>query len=181
MNWIMFMIIGCEIAFWVFILLGLICRYILKMEKLGLVLLSCTPVIDLILLIVTGLDLYRGAIATTAHALAAVYIGVSIGFGRSMIGWVDARFKYYVTKQGKLPNRLHGKSFAKHYSKGFVRHIVAYVIGCGLLMAILHIINDASRTEALSNMMKIWSIIVGVDLMITASYFMWPRQEKRKT
>ncbi len=180
MNWIMYMIIGCEIAFWVFILLGLTSRYILKLEKLGILLLACTPVIDLILLIVTGVDLYKGAVATTAHALAAVYIGVSIGFGKSMIAWVDKRFKYYVTKQGVAPLRLTGMQFAKHYSKGFVRHIVAYVIGCGLILGIIYIINDPSRTEALSNMMKIWSVILGVDLMITSSYFIWPRQEKRK-
>jgi len=180
MNWILYMIIGCEIAFWVFILLGLISRYILKMEKLGFVLLSCTPVIDLILLIVTGVDLYKGAIATTAHALAAVYIGISIGFGKSMIEWVDIRFKYYVTKQGSLPNRLHGKSFAKHYLKGFVRHVVAFVIGYGLLLGVIYVVNDPSRTEALTNMMKIWSVILGVDMIITASYFIWPRQEKRK-
>ncbi|OAB45473.1 hypothetical protein [Paenibacillus glacialis] len=180
MNWIIYMIIGCEIAFWVFILLGLTCRYILKLEKLGILLLVCTPVTDLILLIVTGVDLYNGTIATTAHALAAVYIGVSIGFGKSMIAWVDIRFKYYVTKQGVAPNKLTGMEHAKHYSKGFVRHMVAYVIGCGLIMGMVYIINDPARTEALSNMMKTWSIILGVDLMITASYFISPRKEKRK-
>ncbi|SIR41996.1 hypothetical protein SAMN05421578_113106 [Paenibacillus macquariensis] len=174
------MIIGCEIAFWVFILLGLTSRYILKLEKLGMLLLACTPVIDLILLIVTGVDLYKGAIATTAHALAAVYIGVSIGFGKSMIAWVDTRFKYYVTKQVVAPIKLSGMEHARHYSKGFVRHLVAYGIGCGLLVGVIYIVNDTSRTEALMNMMKIWSVILGVDLMITASYFMWPRQEKRK-
>lgn len=180
MNWILYMIIGCEIAFWVFILLGLVSRYILKRDRLGILILSCTPVIDLILLIVTGIDLYNGAIATTAHAIAAVYIGVSIAFGKSMIAWVDTYFQYYITKQGVAPVRLTGIQYAKHYLKGFVRHIVAYAIGCGLLLIVLYIIDDISRTEALSNIMKIWTIVLGVDLIITGSYFMWPRKEKQK-
>jgi hypothetical protein len=180
MNGIMYSIIGCEIAFWVFILLGLISRYVLKLEKLGIILLACTPVVDLLLLFVTGVDLYNGAIATTAHAIAAVYIGVSIAFGKSMITWADTRFQYYVTKQGVAPIKLAGVGFAKHYLKGFVRHILAYAIGCILLQGILYLINDPARTEALSNMIRLWSIILTVDFVITVSYFMWPRKERHK-
>ncbi len=72
MNFIAWMIVACEIGFWIVIILGLFTRYVLKKNKLGLFFLALTPIIDLILLIITAADLYRGATATAAHAIAAV-------------------------------------------------------------------------------------------------------------
>ena len=57
MNFIVWLIIFCEVAFWVVILLGLVTRYILKQKTLGLLFLALTPVIDLIILITTSIDL----------------------------------------------------------------------------------------------------------------------------
>src|SRR6476646_828728 len=87
-------IIACEIFFWVFVLVGLVCRYLLRSPKLGAVLLLCTTIIDLILLVTTSLHLKNGASADWVHGLAAIYIGVSIAFGHSMIGWADVRFAH---------------------------------------------------------------------------------------
>lgn len=171
------MIVACEIAFWVVIVLGLVTRYVLKKNKLGLFFLALTPVIDLILLIITGLDLYRGATSTTAHAIAAVYIGASIGFGKSMIKWADERFRYYVTKEGPKPIKLYGIEHSMHNLKGWGRHVLSYLIGAGILVGIIFLINDASRTEALFNMLKVWTLALGIDLVITVSYFIWPRKK----
>ncbi|MDW4075948.1 hypothetical protein QI255_12230, partial [Staphylococcus saprophyticus] len=89
MNFIVWLIIFCEVAFWVVILLGLVTRYILKQKTLGLLFLALTPVIDLIILITTSIDLMNGATAEIPHAIAAVYISVSLVFGKSMINWAD--------------------------------------------------------------------------------------------
>lgn len=172
------LIIGCEIAFWVVIAAGLITRYLLKKDRLGLFLLALTPVIDLVLLVATGIDLYNGATATTAHAIAAVYIGISIGFGKSMIAWADERFRYYVTKDGEKPKKRYGIDYAIHYLKSFFRHIVAFVIGAALLAGMIYYINDPSRTEALGGILRVWGIALAIDLLITASYFIWPKQKK---
>lgn len=63
MNGIAWMIVFCEIAFWVVIVLGLAVRYVFKRHTLGLLFLGLTPVIDLILLAATGVDLYRGSLS----------------------------------------------------------------------------------------------------------------------
>lgn len=86
MDFIAWTIIACEIGFWVVILAGLITRYVFNKKRLGLFFLALTPVIDLLLLVVTATDLYNGAVATQVHAIAAIYLGVSIAFGKSMIG-----------------------------------------------------------------------------------------------
>ncbi|QED49333.1 hypothetical protein [Cytobacillus dafuensis] len=180
MNFLAWMIVASEIGFWVVIALGLVTRYVFKRNKLGLFFLALTPVIDLILLITTSIDLYNGSKATTIHGIAAIYIGVSIAFGKSMIQWADERFQYYVTKQGPKPEKRFGLAYAKHYLKGWGRHVLAYLIGAGLLAGMIYIINDSSRTEALSGILKIWTLVLGIDLVIAISNFIWPTKEKSK-
>lgn len=178
MNGIAWMIVFCEIAFWVIIVLGLAVRYVFKRHTLGLLFLALTPVIDLILLAATGVDLYRGASATTAHGIAAVYIGISIAYGKQMIQWADEKFQYYVTKKGAKPLKRFGMDHAKHGAKGWIRHVLAYLIGAGLLAGMIYFINDSARTEALSGILKLWTVIIGIDFLITVSYFIWPKKEK---
>ncbi|MFC5590176.1 hypothetical protein ACFPRA_14825 [Sporosarcina soli] len=180
MNFIAWTIIACEIGFWIVILLGLFTRYVLKREKLGFLFLALTPVIDLTLLLVTAADLYNGATATQVHAIAAIYLGVSIAFGKSMIRWADERFVYYIQKQGPKPVRKTGLAHARHSMKGSLQHVVAFLIGAAFLMAMTYFINDPSRSEALSETLKLWALVLGIDLAISLSYFIWPRPDKSK-
>lgn len=177
MNYIAWMIVACEIGFWIVILLGLFTRYVLKKNKLGVFFLALTPVIDLILLIAASYDLYRGATATIAHALAAVYIGISIGFGKSMIKWADERFRYYVTKDGPKPIKLYGMEYSLHYLKGWGRHVISYLIGAGLLEGVIYLINDSARTEAMGEVLKVWTLVLGIDFIFTMSYLVWPKKK----
>lgn len=176
MNPIAWVIVGCEIAFWIVIVLGLSARYIMRLPRLGMALLIMTPVIDLILLAVTGWDLYHGGTGTMAHGIAAVYIGVSVAYGKRMIAWADERFRYYIAKEGEKPAKLYGYAYSVHYLKGWGLHVVAYAIGCGVLLALVYMVQDAARTEALSGIIRIWSVVVGIDLVISISYFIWPRK-----
>lgn len=47
------------------------------------------------------------------HAIATVYISISLVFGKSMINWADDRFRYYVMKQGSKPYKLDGLDYSK--------------------------------------------------------------------
>ncbi|MGN7386187.1 hypothetical protein [Sporosarcina sp. SAFN-015] len=178
MNFIAWIIIACEIGFWVVIAAGLVTRYIFNKKRLGLFFLALTPVIDLLLLIVTANDLYNGATATQVHAIAAIYLGVSVAFGKSMIRWADEKFLYYVKKQGSKPVRKHGLAYAKHSMKGSLQHVLAFIIGGAFLFLMIYLIDDPSKTEALSGMLKVWAIVLGIDFAISVSYFIWPRPEK---
>lgn len=179
MNFIAFTIIACEIGFWVVIILGLTTRYIFNKERLGFFFLALTPVIDLLLLIVTASDLYNGATATQAHAIAAIYLGVSIAFGKSMIRWADEKFLYYIKRQGPKPVRKTGFAYARHSMKGTLQHLLAFIIGAIFLSLLIYLINDPTRTEALSGTLKIWTLALGIDFAISITYFIWPRPEKR--
>ncbi len=87
-------ILACEIGFWVAIVLGLTVRYLLRRPTLGAVLLVMAPVLDLVLLVATALDLRSGAEPGSAHALAAIYLGFSVAYGHAMIRWADVRFAH---------------------------------------------------------------------------------------
>lgn len=179
MNFIVWLIIFCEVAFWIVILMGLVTRYILNRKKLGFFFLALTPVIDLILLLATSLDLMKGATAESPHAIAAVYISVSLVFGKSMISWADDRFKYYIMKQGAKPPKLTGLNYSKHYAKNWLKHLLSYIIGTGILHLIIYLINDKNRTEALNSTIHIWTIVNIIDLIICVSYFVWPPKKAK--
>lgn len=93
-SWIGLLIIACEIGFWIFVISGLVARYIFMKKKLSSILLICTPLVDIILLVATYIDLLNGAVADFIHGLAAIYIGVSVAFGKQMIAWADRQFAY---------------------------------------------------------------------------------------
>lgn len=172
-------IVGCEIAFWVLVLAGLSVRYLAGWKKGGAALLLMTPVVDLLLITLTIMDLRGGAEAEFMHGLAAVYIGVTIAFGHRMIHWADERFAYRFgggAKPHKAPK--YGKAHARRERQGWFRHALAWVIGSILIFLMIVVVNDPDRTEALKRVPLLWACIVGIDFVISFSYTLWPRKGK---
>lgn len=181
MNYIGWIIVACEVSFWILMSIGLMVRYLFGLKRVGLILLALTPVIDLFLIIITSMDLYRGANATIAHGLAAVYIGVSLAFGKNMINWFDERFQHFIAKtSNSRPMKKFGREYAQQYAKGFIRHIVSFLIGAIILVTMIYYVNDPTRTETFSTIIKTWAIVLAVDLYITISYFLWPKKKKAR-
>ncbi|MEV4142402.1 hypothetical protein AB0J40_01975 [Amycolatopsis sp. NPDC049691] len=83
-----------EIGFWVLIAAGLTVRYVLRARRASVLLLAMVPLIDVVVLVATALDLAGGAKANFTHGLAAVYLGFSVVFGPGMVRWADARFAH---------------------------------------------------------------------------------------
>ncbi|MFC4402714.1 hypothetical protein [Gracilibacillus xinjiangensis] len=172
------LIVACEIGFWLFVIAGLVTRYILKQKKLSTFLLICTPVVDFILLIATIIDLKNGATATTVHGIAAIYIGVSIAFGHQMIKWADVRFAYYFSNGPKpAKKKKYGKEFAKSEREGWYRHLFAWGIGSCFIFGIVWYINNAEQTAQLMQLFIIWSIVLAIDFVISFSYTLFPKKE----
>ncbi|APC47646.1 hypothetical protein BME96_05460 [Virgibacillus halodenitrificans] len=176
MNLVAWLIVVCEISFWVFIIAGLVTRYIFNQKKAGLLLLAMTPLVDVVLFIVTGIDIYRGAVPTIAHSIAPLYIAISIVYGKSMIRWADERFLYYVKREGPKPKRRIGMDYAKHSMKGSLQHVLAYMIGGAMLLFMIYYIGTDVDTTELWATLRVWGIIVIIDNAISISYFIWPRK-----
>jgi hypothetical protein len=178
MSWIAWAIVASEVAFWVFILLALATRYVWRRRRLSMVLFAMTPVIDFLLLVLTAVDLSRGATATWAHGLSAVYIGVSLAFGKNMIEWADNVFRRRVLKEHVPKAVRFGRDHAVHYAKGFGRHVLAFLIGGALVGATVWWVGDPSRTAGMLGIMARWAVVLGIDFLITVSYFVWPKKPR---
>lgn len=170
------LIIICEISFWLFVLLGLFSRYVLGKNKVGAALLLATPIIDLLLVIFTIADINKGSEITVFHGLAAVYLGVTIAFGHSMIKWMDAHFSYRFAA-GEKPVKKYGRAHAKQEITGWLRHLVAFAIGAALLYT-MTIFIPKEDANTLLRLIQIWSVVLGIDFLISFSYCLWPKKQR---
>ena len=144
------LIVACEIGFWVVLLLGLACRYLLRRERLSRALLLCLPLLDILLLLFTAIDLRQGATATFAHGLAAAYVGFTVAFGQMAVKWADAHFAHRFAAgptPPKLPSR--GWPAVRYELNLWARCIVACIITMLLLEALIHFVGTGETTEPL--------------------------------
>jgi hypothetical protein len=180
---LLFTILVCEIAFWLFLLLGLTCRYVFKLNKLSTILLYSIPLIDLILLAATVLDLRAGSIATVAHGLAAAYLGFTVAFGRVTIDWADGVFsRRFAGGQEAAKPPTHGLELLLYELKWFGRCVLAASITILLSYLAIVLVNDSSRTEAFELWMQIPLITVSLWFVfgpLWSVVFSWfPKRDK---
>jgi len=173
------LIAACEIAFWVVLGAGLASRYLLRRRRVSTVLLLCVPLVDLVLLVATVIDLSRGATAGFAHGLAAAYLGVSVAFGPSMVRWADQRFAHRFAG-GPPPWRppKHGRERARYEWREFGKALLAWAISCGLLGLAILLVGDADRTAALEAWIGRLTIVVAIWAIWPVSHTLWPSRPK---
>jgi hypothetical protein len=167
--------IACEIGFWVVIALGLLARYVLRWRRTGAVFLAMTPVVDLVLIVATAVDLRNGATASFAHSLAAVYLGFSIAYGHALVRAADLRFAHRFAG-GPAPQKLYGADYAKWCWKDLGRTTLAVAIATAVVWLLRWIAGDSARTAALDGIFPILLLVVGIGLFIAVGYTLWPRR-----
>jgi hypothetical protein len=171
------LIVACEIAFWILLLLGLTARYVLRARKMSTVLLICVPLVDVLLLAASALDLRAGAEATGAHGIAAIYLRVSLAFGGQMDRWADQRFAHRFAG-GPSPTRppKAGREHAAHERRQWLRHLLAYAIGVLTMGFFTLLVGDVPRITPAWTPMAGWGIVLVVDFLISFSYTLAPRK-----
>lgn len=168
-------IVVCEVAFWVAILGGLGARYLLRRPRLGAGLLILAPVIDVVLLALVAVDLLGGGTASWQHGLAAIYIGISVAYGKRMVAWADVRFKHRFAG-GPAPERLTGTRYTIKCWRDVLLTTAAVGIAAAILGAIILIVDDADRTSALSGYFNTLGVIFAIDFIWALSYTIWPKR-----
>jgi hypothetical protein len=168
-------IVACEVGFWVLIGAGLVARYVLRRRRLGLLLLALTPVVDVVLLAATVLDLRDGATASTAHGLAALYLGFSLAYGHAMIRWADVRFAHRFAG-GPAPVKHYGAAYARRCWADVLRSGLGAAVAAGVLLLLQALVDDPSRTEALEGLYPLLGVVLAVELLWAVSYTVWPRR-----
>jgi hypothetical protein len=150
------LIVGCEAAFWLLLILALATRYLLKRDRLSRALLLSLPVVDILLLVFTALDLRAGTPATFAHGLATAYAGFTLAFGSVVIAWADQRFAHWFTK-GPPPvgAPTDGWPAIQYELALWLRCIVAWIIAIALLIALIAYVGNEALTRELHDWFRI--------------------------
>jgi hypothetical protein len=172
-------IVGCEIAFWVLLLLGLVLRYPARRPGLGAAVLVCVPLVDAVLLVVTVLHLRAGAPPDDATGLAAAYIGASVAFGPGIVRRLDARFAHRHgggPPAGKPPR--YGAERAGYEWAEFRKAGLAFVIASVLLMGGVALVGGFDRGQPLLSWIYTLALALIIWLLVAASYSVWPSKPK---
>lgn len=173
-------IVACEIAFWVVLGAGLATRYLLRRRRLSTAMLVTVPLLDVVVLLVSAIDLKRGATAETAHGLAAAYIGFSVAFGPSLVRWADERFAHrFAAGPAPRRRRRHGRERTLHEWREFAKAVLAWTIACGLLLTAIAVADNADRTAALEAWLQRLTLVLAVWALWPITYTLWPSKPAR--
>jgi hypothetical protein len=108
------------------------------------------PLIDVLLLVFTAMDLRRGVTATFAHGLATAYVGFTVAFGGMAVKWADAHFAHRFAAgpaPGKAPSR--GWEAVRYDFNLWGRCIAACVITMALVESIVQFVGTGEATQPL--------------------------------
>ncbi|MET9512124.1 hypothetical protein ABZX62_27390 [Streptomyces flavidovirens] len=176
---IVMLIIICEVGFWVLLAGGLALRYLAKMPRAGAAVLLMEPLLEVVLLVVTAVDLKNGAEPDWKHGLAAVYIGFTVAFGHRAIKWADARFAHRFAG-GPAPVRppKYGTARAVHEWKVAGRWMLAAGIAMGLLQVAIWYVGGGGEIGSLRMWQQKMLFVIGINAIIAGTYTVFPKRER---
>jgi hypothetical protein len=161
------LIVASEVGFWVLLGAGLLARYLLRLRRLSVVLLLGSPVLDLVLLVATTIDLRRGGTAGPMHGLAAIYLGFSVMFGHAMIRWADQRFAHRFAggpPPWKPPKG--GWARARYEWREWGKAVVACGIAAALLGAGILMVGEMERAAGLVAWLQRMPAVLAIWLIV---------------
>lgn len=169
-------IIACEIAFWVVLAAGLAVRYALRNPRWGGRLLLAVPLVDVVLLVVTVIDLRGGTPPSTSHGLAAVYLGFSVAFGHSLVTWADARVAHrFAGGPPPAPKPASGTpERLRHEWVDFGRAVLAVAVTAAVLGLMSLLVGSRADTTSL------FGSLAGLGIMLVVWFLGWTLPETAK-
>ncbi|MDQ1026077.1 hypothetical protein QF035_003659 [Streptomyces umbrinus] len=176
------LIVLCEVGFWVLLAAGLAFRYLFKMPRTGLALLLCEPLLEVVLLVVTAMDLKDGAEPSWKHGLAALYIGYTVGHGHRTVKWLDghAAHRFGGAARPVGPPR-YGMARARHEGKVWMGSVVAAAVATGLLQVAIWYVGDSGSTGSLESWRYVVWRAVGIHGVIALTYLIWPKKAPERS
>jgi hypothetical protein len=172
------LIVICEVGFWALLAAGLATRYLLKKPRAGAALLLAEPLLEVLLLVVTAIDLKNGAEPSAKHGIAALYIGYTVGHGHTTVKWLDGHAAH---RLGGGPPPVvrpkYGMPRARHEGKIWLGTLVAAAVATGLLLLAVWYVGDSGDTSSLKEWMAISWRAAGIHGVIALTYLLWPKKD----
>jgi hypothetical protein len=156
-------------------------RYLFRMPKAGLVLLAAVPLVDVVMLVASVLDIQRGGEPGFKHSLAAIFIGVSVGFGHQSLKWADKWAAHHfggAPRPVKPPKK--GPERARRERAGWYRHLLSYGVGVGIMVGLGLL--SGHGYDAVLGPAWTWTIVLVIDAVVSFSYsFEGAEPEEQRT
>ncbi|MEH0418477.1 hypothetical protein [Streptomyces sp. B21-083] len=171
------LIIACEVGFWVLLALGLTARYVLHWRRISVALLLCEPLLELVLFVVTAIDLRNGAEPGWEHGLAALYIGFTVGYGHYTIRWLDGHAAHRLAGGPPPPKPpRYGMARARHEGRLWLRTVVMAAVACALLQGAVWYVGHGDTSSLRSTQ---WAALrmAGIHGLIALTYTIWPKKD----
>ncbi|WP_326577395.1 hypothetical protein OG250_12905 [Streptomyces sp. NBC_00487] len=172
------LIIACEVGFWVLLALALAVRYLLKWRRTSVVLLLCEPVLELVLFVVSAIDLKNGAEPSWEHGVAALYIGFTVGYGHYTIRWLDGHAAHRLGGGSKpVGPPKYGLARARYEGGLWLRTVVAAAVALALLQGAVWYVGDEGNVDSLRSFQ--WAALraAGIHGLVALAYLIWPKKE----
>ncbi|WP_165986129.1 hypothetical protein [Streptomyces sp. YIM 98790] len=173
------LIAAAEAGFWVVLAAGLAVRYLLRSERASRVLLYSLPLIDILLLAATAIDLRRGAEPSGEHGLAALYLGFTVAYGHTVIAWADARFAHRFAG-GPPPPRPpeYGAARARYEGRLWLLTLGAVAMSLLVLEGLIRFAAEPAGGGA--EVLRGWQVraltVLAVHGVIALSYALFPKR-----
>ncbi|MFY1678866.1 MULTISPECIES: hypothetical protein [unclassified Streptomyces] len=170
------LVIACEVGFWVLLVAGLTSRYVLRMPRVGLTLLLLEPLLEVVLLTATAIDLGRGAEPRAEHGVAALYLGYTVGHGHRTVRWLDGHAAHRFEGRPLVRPPRRGPARARHEARVWLGTLVGGAVAVLLLRLAILYVNDPSRVGTLLEWQAKVCFLVVAHGLFALSYAVWPRR-----
>ncbi|GGZ58164.1 hypothetical protein GCM10010371_17100 [Streptomyces subrutilus] len=170
------LVIACEVGFWVLLAAGLALRYLAKRPRAGAAVLLCEPLLELVLLVVTALDLKNGAEPDWKHGLAALYIGYTVAYGHYTVKWLDGHAAHRLGGGPKPPGAGYGRARAVHEWKLWLRTLAGAAVALALLQGAIRYVGAAGDVSTLEGWQFATLRVVALHALIAVGYTVWPKK-----
>lgn len=173
-------IIGCEIGFWVLVFGALVVRYLARLRGLSTSILALVPILDIVLIAAVALDLHRGSEAELVHRLAGIYLGITVAFGHSIIGWADLWCAHWFA-DGAPPPRPPRKGPAAFRREliAFGQWLAAAGIAAAAMLGLSVTVADSDQSSALLQIFPTLALITVVWLLAGPVWALFDLSDER--
>ena len=170
------LIIACEVGFWVLLAAGLAVRYLLKWRRTSVALLLCEPLLEVVLFVVTAVDLKSGAKPSWEHGLAALYIGFTVAYGHYTIRWLDGHAAHRLAGGPRPPKPPRfGLARARHEGRLWLRTVLAAAVACALLQSAIWYVGDGDTSSLRAVEWTALRVVV-IHGLSALTYLIWPKK-----
>lgn len=203
-KWL-FLIAG-EIVFWVSILTFLIMRYWFKFKKASVLFFAIFILNDLWIATIGFMDYMETGKFSIYQIIVIIFIIYAFTYGKSDFKKLDAFIQRNVAKikgeplplQEKKPE-LYGMTYAAKQWKELLWHLAVFIVAHLLIILFIGLADQMADVTSLktladlwfsksvavpfentiaNNISKVWTLIVGIEILVVISYTIFPKGKK---